>query len=103
MDPALGVGAVERRKRGLPCVGALVALGLVDVVGDGPELRAGEVVGELLSLGGRPGARTRLVGAYSLTSGQIRLRGAIHTTQAFFRGTMWSISTSEAAVHVAPS
>jgi hypothetical protein len=34
LDPALGVGAVEARQRRLPGIGRLVALGLVDVVGD---------------------------------------------------------------------
>lgn len=54
LDPGAGVDAVERGQRRLPGVGALVALGLVDVVGHGPELRARHVVGELLALGCRP-------------------------------------------------
>ena len=59
-DPALGVGAVEGGKRGLPGVGRLVALVLVDVVRDSPERGADEVVGELLALGGGPLVGTRL-------------------------------------------
>lgn len=34
LDPTLGVGAVEARQGRLPGIGRLVALGLVDVVGD---------------------------------------------------------------------
>lgn len=53
-DPALGVGAVEAAQGRLPRVRAAVALGLVDVVGDGPELGAGNVVGKGLALGCLP-------------------------------------------------
>ena len=34
LDPALGVGAVEACQRRLPGIGGLVALGLVDIIGD---------------------------------------------------------------------
>lgn len=60
VDPALGVRAVERLQRRLPGVGALVALGAVGTAGDGPELRAGDVVGESLTLGSSPCGSTRL-------------------------------------------
>lgn len=36
LDPGAGIGAVEAGQRGLPLVGALVTLALVDLVGDGP-------------------------------------------------------------------
>lgn len=49
LDPALGIGAVEAGQRRLPQVGALVALGLVNVVCNGPELRTDDVVGEALA------------------------------------------------------
>lgn len=55
VNPRLGVRAVEAGQRGLPLVGAAVALGAVGARGDGPELRAGDVVGEGLALGGGPG------------------------------------------------
>ena len=55
-DPHLGVGAPVRRQRRLPGRRVLVALGLVDVVGDRDQLRAGQVVGEALPAAGRPGA-----------------------------------------------
>lgn len=45
---------MEARERGLPLVGALGALLLVDVVGCGPELGAVEVVGEVFALGVGP-------------------------------------------------
>ncbi len=54
LDPALGVGAVEAAQGRLPRIRAAVALGLVDVVGDGPELRTGDVVGKGLALGCLP-------------------------------------------------
>ncbi len=54
--PALRISAVEGRERRLPSVRALITLGLVDVVGHGPELGGGDVVGELAALGGGPGA-----------------------------------------------
>lgn len=60
-NPAAGVGAVEARQRWLPRVRAFVALGLVDLVGDGPELGARQVVGELLALGRGPGIGTGLI------------------------------------------
>lgn len=60
LDPTLGVGAVEARQRGLPLVGGVAALGLVDVVGDGPELRTADVVGKGLTLGSGPFGSTRL-------------------------------------------
>lgn len=58
-DVGARVGAVEALQRRLPRVGGLVALGRVDVVGDGPELGPGDVVGELLALGRGPLARAR--------------------------------------------
>lgn len=60
-NPAAGVGAVKARQRWLPRVRALVALGLVDLVGDGPELGARQVVGELLALCRGPGIGTGLI------------------------------------------
>lgn len=60
VDPALGVCAVERLQRRLPFVRALIALGAVGSAGDGPELRAGDVVGESLALGSSPFRSTRL-------------------------------------------
>src|SRR3954471_19812337 len=53
-DPVGRVGAPERDERRLPLVRRLVALLLVEVVGDGEQLRPGQVVGELLALLGRP-------------------------------------------------
>jgi len=50
LDPTARISAVKRRERGLPNIRALVALVLVDVVRDGPELRRRDVVGELLAL-----------------------------------------------------
>jgi hypothetical protein len=57
LHPTLGVGAVERSQRRLPHVRALIALGLVQVVGDGPQLRRRDIVGKLFALGRRPLAR----------------------------------------------
>lgn len=54
LRPRRGVGAVEARQRGQPVLGASVALLLVDVVGDGPELGAANVVGKVLALAGAP-------------------------------------------------
>jgi hypothetical protein len=59
-DPHLGVRAVVAGERRLPVLGALVALCLVDVVGDGEQLRVGEVVGEGLALGRCPRGGTGL-------------------------------------------
>lgn len=59
LHPALGIGTVEGARRRLPAVGGFVTLGLVDVIRDRPELRPGDVVGELLALGRRPLAGTR--------------------------------------------
>lgn len=58
MHPGLSISAVEAGKRGLPSVGALVRLGLVDVVGDSPQLGRVDVVGKLLALAGGPGVGT---------------------------------------------
>jgi len=106
--PRLGVGAVEGSEGRLPRVGGLVALGLVHVVGDGPELRGVEVVGELGALGCRPGVCAGLQGnkekkLVNKVTKRIFWGRRRHTIQAFLRGTMWSMSTSEAAVQVAPS
>src|SRR5205814_9334794 len=57
-DPHLGVGAAVRRARRLPGGRVLVALGLVDVVGDGDELGVAQVVGEALAAAGGPGVGT---------------------------------------------
>ncbi|EGJ77759.1 putative secreted protein [Streptomyces sp. Tu6071] len=59
LDPHARVHAVVRGERGHPRRGVLVTLRLVDVVRDGDELGAGQVVGEGLALRGRPGARAR--------------------------------------------
>lgn len=103
LDPSASVGAVEAGDGRLPGVGALVALGLVDGVGDSPQLGAGEVVGEVLALGGGPRSGTRLSFRVRAPFVHAHGEGISLTTQAFFRGTMWSMSTSLAAVQVAPS
>lgn len=54
LDPGGGVVAVDARLRGLPLVGALVALLGVAGAGDGPELAALDVVGEGLAVVGGP-------------------------------------------------
>ena len=61
----------------------LIALGLVDVVGDRDQLRAGQIVGETLPL--------------------LVVHALAPERQASASGTTWSMSTSEAAVQVAPS
>lgn len=53
-DPALGVGAIEGRERRFPGIRGLVALLLVNVVGDGPQLGEVDVVGELGTFRSRP-------------------------------------------------
>lgn len=60
LDPTLGVGAVEAAQRRLPRIRAPITLGLVDVVGYGPELRAGNVIGKSLTLRCLPFGGTRL-------------------------------------------
>lgn len=60
LNPAPSVDAVERRQGRLPLVRTPVSLGLVDVVGDGPQLRRIDIVGEGLPLGRRPSVRARL-------------------------------------------
>jgi hypothetical protein len=59
-NPALGIRAVERRERRLPLIGGLVTLGLVDVVGDGPQLGEVDVVRKLSPLGRSPRVCARL-------------------------------------------
>src|SRR5690606_29469367 len=54
LDPGACVGAAVGGAGGHPGGRVLVALGLVDVVGDGDQLRAGQVVGEGLAPGGGP-------------------------------------------------
>lgn len=54
LDPGLDVGALEAVRGGQVLLGALVALGAVGVLRDGPELGAVEVVGEGLALLGGP-------------------------------------------------
>ena len=58
LDPGPGVRAPERRQRRLPGRRVLVALGLVDVVGDRPQLGAAEVVGVRLPPRGGPRPRS---------------------------------------------
>lgn len=60
LDPALGIGAVEAGQGRLPGGRSGAALGLVDVVGDGPELGPSDVVGKVPSLGGCPRGGTGL-------------------------------------------
>ncbi len=48
-------GKEEHTQRWTPRLRTLITFGLVDIVGDGDELRVGEVVGELLAEGCRPG------------------------------------------------
>lgn len=48
-----------RGKRGHPLGRVLVALGLIDIVGNSDELRASEIVGESLATSRRPSARSR--------------------------------------------
>ena len=56
LDPSNDVVALERVKRGKPGRGVLVALFLVEVVGDGNQLGPGKIVGELLAESGGPSA-----------------------------------------------
>ena len=60
LDPGLGVVAVHAGQRRLPLIRALVALGRVGGAVSSPQLGTADVVGELLTAGGRPGAGTRL-------------------------------------------
>jgi hypothetical protein len=54
LDPSNDVGALEGVERGEPSGGILIALGLVEVVGDGDELGSSDVIGELFAASGRP-------------------------------------------------
>ena len=54
MNPSNDVVALEGVERGEPGSGVLVALCLVEAVGDGNQLGLGEVVGELLAASGSP-------------------------------------------------
>ena len=54
LNPSDDVGALEGVERGEPSGWVLVALGLVEVVGNGHELGPSEVVGELFTASGRP-------------------------------------------------
>lgn len=61
--PALGVGAIEGREWGLPLVRGAVALRLVHIISDGPQLGVGNVVGVLGTLRSGPGIGAGLVKA----------------------------------------
>ena len=54
MDISNDVGALEGIERGEPSSGVIFTLGLVEVVGDGDQLRSNKVVGELFTEIGRP-------------------------------------------------
>ena len=54
LNPHLRIRAVVACQRGLPLLRALVALSLVDIVGDSEELGVGQVVGEGLAAGCGP-------------------------------------------------
>ena len=54
LNPSNDVGALEGLKRGKPGGGILVALGLVEVVGDSDQLGTSEVICELLTESSRP-------------------------------------------------
>jgi hypothetical protein len=56
LDPSNDVGAFVGVERGEPRSGVLVALGLVEVIGDGHQLGPNEVVGELFATSGSPSA-----------------------------------------------
>lgn len=110
LNPSPGVSAPEGGQGRLPVLWAGIALGLVDVVGDGPELRVGQIVGKGLTLGRGPGGSAR----FPLLQGKLRQFCFFYKITFFFifcrggltaleRGTMWSMSTSLAAVQVAPS
>ena len=58
LNPSDDVAALEGVERGEPGSGILVALGLVQVIGDGDELGPSEVVCELLTTSGSPSAGT---------------------------------------------
>lgn len=60
LHPGLGVGALEAGRGREVALRALVALGAVGVLRDGPELGAVEVVGEGFALLGGPGGGARL-------------------------------------------
>lgn len=75
LHPAPGVGAVEGRERRLPLVRALVALFLVDVVRDGPQLGRRDVVGELTAFRGSPCRGTGLFYVSTLLGGREREMG----------------------------
>jgi hypothetical protein len=101
--PHLGIRAVVACERGLPLFGPFVAFGLVDVVGYGEQLRVGQVVGEGLAAGGGPGGGAGLWGGVLVDGVEEGERGEHVTFHALLSGTMWSMSTSLAAVQVAPS
>ena len=54
-NPASGIGAVEARERWLPGVWRRIALLLVDIVCDCPQLRRVKIIGELLAARHGPG------------------------------------------------
>lgn len=106
LHPAPRVDTVEAGQWRLPVGRVLVPLGLVHVIRHGPELRPGNIVGKGLPLGSGPGigARLRPCQLRSLFAAcRVYVERERLTIQAFFNGTMWSMSTSLAAVQVAPS
>ena len=54
LNPGDDVVALEGVERGKPDSRVLVALGLVEIIGDGDQLGSNEVVGELLAESGSP-------------------------------------------------
>ena len=54
LNPCNDVVALEGVERGEPGSGVLVALGLVEVIGDGDQLGLSKVVGKLLAASGSP-------------------------------------------------
>lgn len=54
LNPSKNVGTLEGVERGEPSGGVLVALGLVEVVGDGNELGLSQVIGKLFATVSRP-------------------------------------------------
>jgi hypothetical protein len=85
----------------LPLFWALIALFMIDVVCDGPKLGSRKVVRERLAQLLCPVTGARLL--HVSGSCFVRRWAGSRTIQAFFKGTMWSMSTSSATCQVSPS
>jgi len=64
VDPCANILALESSARWEPLRDILVALGLVDIVGDGEQLRASDVIRKCLTLFGSPVASARNPGLF---------------------------------------